>query len=430
MGARTLTTGSAPPRGDTTPDAIHTPDTRSFKTAVLLATASVVALPFLRPSGAGNVAPIPDSLIVGTILATLYWVVSTRRPIHVPYGWAVALLVAGGCLAALANDRTWSAALTVGQDLFLLLWAAALAALASTPAVARVLLRAWALAATVWAALLIVGLILGIAALTGIAARTGPRVSFTLGDPNFAANYFVVSLLIVAATGYPRGLLRIASYGMLLVALVFTGSNGGFVTLAVALVIIVAPALVRSLGAAPALAAACLLGAGVAVVALTPASHVFDSVLNNQAQQQQNPLHQSVGRVDQSTQTRSVIFSETTGLYRDSSVLGIGPGATKDVLAQRQYPYVKMAHDDYVAAILERGLLGGLGLILLLGAVATRTRAAITTVGTVSVVHRPAALVAAVAAFAVAAGFYQVLHLRHLWALLGIVAGLALAGDR
>jgi hypothetical protein len=48
----------------------------------------------------------------------------------------------------------------------------------------------------------------------------------------------------------------------------------------------------------------------------------------------------------------------------------------------------------------------------------------------VDVVPRPELLVAALAAIAVSAMFYEVLHFRHVWALLGLVAALELSGRR
>jgi O-antigen ligase len=120
-------------------------------------------------------------------------------------------------------------------------------------------------------------------------------------------------------------------------------------------------------------------------------------------------------------------------LYVSGSPLGIGPGATRPTLIAEQNFYAKESHNDYLGALAERGILGVLGLLLLVGAIATRSRAIVREPRTpelMAAVPRPSALVAALMALAVSALFYEVLHFRQLWALLGIVAALQLAGRR
>jgi O-antigen ligase len=95
-------------------------------------------------------------------------------------------------------------------------------------------------------------------------------------------------------------------------------------------------------------------------------------------------------------------------------------------------PYVKEAHNDYVATVLELGAIGAVGLMVLLTTVATRLqrlaggtargRWGALTAGMPS----PQFLVAMGAAFLVSGAFYEVLHFRHLWAFLGLLAGLDL----
>ena len=56
------------------------------------------------------------------------------------------------------------------------------------------------------------------------------------------------------------------------------------------------------------------------------------------------------------------------------SPLGLGPGGTKAALVAEQSPYVKEAHNDYLAAVVERGVLGGAALAALIALVAVRAR--------------------------------------------------------
>jgi O-antigen ligase len=92
-----------------------------------------------------------------------------------------------------------------------------------------------------------------------------------------------------------------------------------------------------------------------------------------------------------------------------------------------------MAHDDYTASILERGVLGGLALVCLLVIILARCRriaARPLRHEYAAVFPRPELLAAAVVAMLMSATLYQVLHFRHVWALLGVVAAVDLWGRR
>ena len=85
------------------------------------------------------------------------------------------------------------------------------------------------------------------------------------------------------------------------------------------------------------------------------------------------------------------------------------------------------------APLVERGLLGILGLVVLGATVAVRTSRATSgrlRAAYAEVLPRPELLLSAVVAMAFAALFYEVLHFRHLWALLGVIAAAGLWGRR
>jgi hypothetical protein len=107
--------------------------------------------------------------------------------------------------------------------------------------------------------------------------------------------------------------------------------------------------------------------------------------------------------------------------------LGQGPVSTKVRLRKRLSPFVKEAHDDYLAALIERGVLGLLGLALLGAGIARRIPAVAggrLRADYAAVVPFPAALVAAVAGTMVAAAVYELLHVRHVWTLFALLAAL------
>jgi len=94
------------------------------------------------------------------------------------------------------------------------------------------------------------------------------------------------------------------------------------------------------------------------------------SVIRQKAADSVQLLQDSIGRSDESGSEREILFSEGMHLFRTGDLIGVAPGRTKHTLADQAAPYVKEAHNDYVATLVERGLLGGIGLIILISAIA------------------------------------------------------------
>jgi O-antigen ligase/polysaccharide polymerase Wzy-like membrane protein len=396
---------------------------------------AAVALPLLRPSGPGNTGLV-DLALLGAMLFSALWASVRSLRLRVPYALPVGLTVLAGALAVTVSGAAGGAAgrglLAIAQDVFVLGWAAAIATVGGDERLLDTFCRAWAYSATAWAGLLIVADIAGINWLSGVSANDGIRASFTLGDPNLAANYFLCGLLVMRATRRPRRAgWRFLACAVTLTALVLTLSNGGMLALLIATVLGALFGLVRRRGLAVAALAAVILITGAGVAVATVDLHGWVTRV-----EESSPLvRDSIGRQGESGGSRSTLAHEAAGLWLGGGiVLGVGPGGTEPTLRARQAPYVKEAHDDYLAALVERGVLGGLALVLLIAAVTVRSRR-IARVGGVSAAHlavvpRPELLVAAVVAVGVSAMFYEVLHFRHVWALLGLVAVLELSGQR
>jgi O-antigen ligase len=142
-------------------------------------------------------------------------------------------------------------------------------------------------------------------------------------------------------------------------------------------------------------------------------------------------IRQGLGRSPDSAGQRQSLLQESVGLYRRGNPLGEGPVSTKPRLKREQAPLIKEAHDDYLAALIERGPIGFIGVLLLVcslalrGLFATRARLA---GGFAAIVSRPNALVGAVAGTLVAGTVYELLHVRHVWALFAFVAALSVWG--
>lgn len=387
----------------------------------------VFGLPLLRPGGPGNTGLVDVGLLL-VLGATAGWASWSRHKLRFPYVIPVGLIVAAGSISALRAELGPTVLLALGQDFYVLVWGAVLANLVSDPALLRTATRSLGMSGVIWAVLLLVGVFGHIDALSGITAREGSRASLTLGDPNLAANYFLVALMVLRASRYPaRRWLRWACSALIIAAMFFTGSNGGALTLVLATGLGAVLGLYRKHTPGIALALALLMVSGAALAA----SQISLGGLATKAQTSAPILRDSIGRQAQSGSSRSSLAQESLQLWYTDGLLGVGPGQTKETLLARQAPYVKEAHDDYAAALVERGVLGGIALVLLVGSLLVRsTRVATSPLRPelARAVPRPELLTAAVVAVLVSATLYEVLHFRHVWALFGIVAGLDLWG--
>ncbi len=391
---------------------------------------TVALLPFLAPAGPHNTAPADIGIVISIMLAVL-WITREQLPFKLPYAAGVGGLVLGGVLAAALSGAPVGSGLVIVQDLLLLAWCAVLALGRHNAAIIRVTTRAWCLTAAIYSGVMVVAYLLGINAIAGVSAKDGVRAAYTFGDPNLAGNYLVVSLFIMAACKHPRSRgLRRLGYLLVLTATVFTGSNGAMLTLLIGSALAFALTRYRRHGArdgVTALAVSALVG--VVMVGLVIPRVDLDQVREHAAGS--IPLlRDSFGRSGYSTGERATIVSEGAKLYLEGDATGYGPARTKATLRSTQAPYVKEAHSDYLATLLERGFVGAVGLLLLGVAVLVRCgRLAFGILPAAYAEAVPRAWLLAVIGpvMAGAASFYEVLHFRHLWTWLGIVAALVFA---
>jgi O-antigen ligase len=394
--------------------------------AVGAAAGAVCCLPVLLPHGPANLTPA-DLGIATAVGCTVMWVAYRQQRLVVPYGVAVGTMVLAGTVAGLAGRWPGLAIVALIQDVFLLTWAAALATLSTSAAALDALLRTWVWSGTAWALAFVIG--------TTSAVTAGPdasRVSFTFGDQNAAGLYFVLTLLIMVATGRPRPrLARIGIAGLLLVAVLYTGSLGAIsgLLLGAACGIVLGVRDRRGLAAAITVSAALVLAAASIVVLiqrtdLVAAAHESPHAL----------VRNSIGREAQSSSERAVLRAESFQLWRSSDVIGSGPASTKQVLEADQAPYAKEAHNDWLATLIERGLLGAIGLLLLAGELMLRghgswARSRVDP-GLRRVLVRPGYLAAGLACVLAFSVTHEVLHDRTVWTLFGVIAAGVFAPSR
>jgi hypothetical protein len=394
--------------------------------AVGTAALAVAGLPLLVPSGPANTSPV-DVLIALAMVASVVWAVRSHHVWRFPFGLAMALYIVGGALGALAGPVPGSGLVALVQDFAVLFWGWTLANVCSSSHRLRVILGTWAYSSIAWSSLLVFGLLIGSATLTGHRADEGARTALTLHDPNFAGNYFFISLMILWASGRPQRLgARLAAGALLIVAIASTGSNSALVSLTAGLVtVLLLSAHRRGGGKAVLVALVCIAVAGsLAAISLGP--------IQQWAQRSSYTfLRDGIGRGNSSVWERSTILSESMGLYRAGGFLGQGPNSTKTRLTAEQAPYPKVAHDDYVGTLIERGVIGAVGLVLLVGGLLQRGFSLATRPlhpRFAAVVPHPNALAGALVGTLVGSAFIQLMHARHVWALFAIIAAVSLWG--
>lgn len=384
---------------------------------------AIATMPLLSPSGPGNTA-LADVTIAAAVLVTVLWLHRHGGVVSLPYSLGMGLLMVAGSIAAVHVDSAFSG-LAIIQDLFSLLWGAVIAnAVRKSTWLLRVVVGAWCWSGLAWAAVLVLGKLAGIDALAGITAKDGGRAALTFNDPNLAGNYFLCVFFVLLATRVVRNrLVRVLGVVLLLTAIFFTGSNGAVIGIAVGLAVASVVRVRRNRGPIVAI----LMVTALLVLGGVGAPYLDLSALRQRAADSVQLLQDSIGRSNESGSEREILWTEGLNLYGHSDLVGVAPGRTKDTLAATNAPYVKEAHNDYVATLVERGVLGGLGLVLLIATIAQRLgRLSLRPLraDVAAVVTSPEMLLGLGCAFLAAALFYEVLHFRHLWAFLGLVAGL------
>jgi O-antigen ligase len=388
----------------------------------------IASLPILLPSVAGNLTPA-DLGIVIAMGAVLLWAGSTRQRLRLPLVIGVGIIAIAGALSGLLGAVPWLGARAVVQDLYLLGWAAVLANFGRSPGSAEFLVRAWCVSAAAWA----VGLVafFGRSSITsGIASASSERLGFTFGEQNAAGLYFVLSLLVILAARRPRRWRwRAPAIVCLLVGWALSGSLGALSGLLAGL----ATALVLRTRArqgpdmAIALSLALVLAIG-SLLLLAERHHVVEAAHTSRYVLIRN----SLGRGAQSSSEREVLAKQTLGLWRTSGLVGWGPVSTQYTLRAHQAPYPKEAHNDWIAALVERGVAGFAGLLLLVFEIVLLASAIWNprqlTPQFAAALPAPAFIVGALVTVLVFSFTHEVLHDRTVWTLLGLLAAFGLWG--
>ncbi|MGZ8580360.1 MAG: O-antigen ligase family protein [Actinomycetota bacterium] len=409
------------------PHAMAGPDARTVidqRWAARVIGASIWLLPVLRP-GLGPVRPA-DLAIVGATCLVIFWLGWSRNPIRMPFVVSMTLFGIAGLIAALASGHPTVGVIAVSQDLVLLGWGVAIANVCRTPDALGVIVRAWVWSATVAAAIVIVGAVTGIAALSG-QEIAGGRASLAFDNPNQAGSYFACAFFVILSAGtiVPRRRKTLAAT-VVAIGMVLAASNAaiGGALLGLALVGVLTIARRRGIMTAIAvgsITAIVVAGGAVAFVQLDVSKIAQESDIR--------VLRNTLGRGDESAGDRLGRWDRLGDAYLEYPVSGYGAAATKAVLDEGPFNDAKGAHNDYAAALAERGVLGSIALLLLIASAIRLTASfAVRPLEPrfALIMGSPQFLAGAMIVLAISSLTHEILHFRQVWALLALVAAVAL----
>jgi O-antigen ligase len=164
--------------------------------------------------------------------------------------------------------------------------------------------------------------------------------------------------------------------------------------------------------------------AGFAIFALAATKPtVNQGTVDKLAQSQQSgALHDNVGRLNNSVATRLSIWSSALRGGFSQSAVGVGVGEAQTIQVNN-VALGKSLHNDVLAFLLERGVVGLTALLLLIGLV-VRWSARLARAGPVLLggqIWRVQGLAAGVAANCVISFTHESFHFRHVWMLAALV---------
>jgi O-antigen ligase len=385
----------------------------------------VAFLPLLIPHGPNNTAPV-DVLIVLYLFSAIIGWFSARRVISLPLAAVTAFILVVSLIGVGMSQFAGVGRTAILIDVYLyVFFVAAFNDLRADPRALGIVLATWTFTALAWAAfangITFHFLPNSLARLILANSRALNRASATADNPNLAASYFLVSLFVLAASPRPRRRwLRWLGGSWLILAIYSTGSVAGLVGLFAGAGAMLGSLLVRRAGStarqAQVVIALMILVVAIAVggIARTFATRsVLGDVASISASQQQGGVFEnSLGRSNRSLNGRLTLWTQgLTKSGRGNELFGVGAGEAKYTVDY------KSLHNDILAYLVERGIIGLFGLAVLCWLV---FRQAIRVLGPrgPTGLHPLGAALFANFAFSMT---HQTLHFRHVWLLLALI---------
>ncbi len=220
-------------------------------------------------------------------------------------------------------------------------------------------------------------------------AETGLRAAAVFPNPNVAAHYLGANLIVLSRAPISRWL-RVTASGFALVGLVVTGSFGALLMVVGAFAYLGATSSASSGRSRLRILVPILLVTVFGIVMVNLPSSTSDTGFN-------------VKHLERSSTGRLGKWTATSEVVRDHP-LGIGPGSNRGL---GLLPDQQEAHNEYLAYLSERGVVGLAGLIALYGAL--------------WLYGAPGGLTRALTiGFALQSLVRETFHYRHVWLLLAL----------
>ncbi|MFN2586692.1 MAG: O-antigen ligase family protein [Actinomycetota bacterium] len=395
--------------------------------------ASVLTVPLLLPPIGANAVPA-DVFNAAFVVLGAAVLLRTRARMRIPLGGSYLLILTGGLVAVTQSVVPKESIVAVVQDAYLFVWFVIVVnfLVSGDGRAARWVASVWS-AVGVAAALVVWGAWLGYPEDIPMLFRyplvdAWGRSEGTFRDPNMAGNYLVLSLFVLWAAPRPR---TVAAKLLLTVPFVLgiyvTQSITALVTLAGGALVAATIAFVARREAVVAAVMAVVAAALVAVVVL-PQTFLADPSEVTASLGENELFDESLGRSNSSLSLRAQRWEEAFQLFGSSIILGVGPSSTDESLAERGAPLTGEIHNDYMAGLLERGLLGALGNVFLFVVVAAWSVRVGLDETLAAQGWRPAALAGGVVVILMAAMSLETLHFRHVWLFFALVVALGMRG--
>jgi O-antigen ligase len=392
--------------------------------------AMIALLPLLRPAGPGNTGPV-DLLICLFLFVAVLGFAHRRRFLQFPASAAILLILFGSTLALIASRDIATGLITLVVDIYLFLLFIAVANELDSRRALGIAMTVWVVAALGWAVILIGSnqgwLPAGLQELLGSTETAPERAAATTGNPNMAASYMLTSCFVALAAPWPRRRFpRFAVFAILLVAMYVTGSNGALTALLGGAAALGLGRYLRggrtreqvmALVGAAILTGVLVIGVVVSLVGIPSIGRTDVDVFARA--EQQGALAYNVGRLDRGVDDRLAIWSAGWRSAAPRLAIGVGPGqATIDVGGLTGLPY--SLHNDLLAYIVERGVLGVVGYLMLQAILLGWSGRLLGAEGSGRGTYR--GLAAAVVANLVFSMSHETMHFRHVWVLYAMVA--------
>ena len=365
------------------------------------------------------------------VLLTLYglgqaW--RTRQQMEFPLLLSLWLILLSSSVAALAGFAKIESIIAIVQEIYLFVWFLVFTNVLRTLSLSDLdrLMKVWSVVACVEAATTLMGML-----------RIGPSMFYTLPyrdrnittvlvrsvgtyiNPNAVAVYLSVSFFVVLATSWPTWLRSVLAV-WLFAGMFGTGSNGALITTlgGLAVLVVMVHTITKIRRKTLLWCALICIGAGLAAAALLTLALAPSLLSGLGVSGPGHALYLTVGRFSRSLGDRFELLGWAWQVY-SRYPLGVGPNAFSTIRAS--------LHNDYAAFLFERGPLGIIGWLWMIGATLLMP---LRTAYQLADGHQRWQVLAPGAGFlacAVNAFSHEVSHMRQVWMLLVFLFALSYA---